>query len=186
MPGEDRLPLLEAAAPDLPSPLGTQAPTLLAHAVAFDPNDPAASLSTLPESCGLFALFAEDPKSEPYLAKASHLRRRLQRFLRPAPSQTRRLQLAGRIRRIEYTETGSDFASDLAYYEAATAVESIYVPMGISAERTTARSAEKRLRLRPAAFLKLGYGQSVSTRSDQHEGRTGNGGEGATSRTVSV
>ena len=110
---------------DLVPGMAFRSATLLEHAVAFDPADPASSLSTLPEGCGLFALFAEDPKAEPYLAKASHLRRRLQRFLRPAPSQTRRLQLAGRIRRIEYTETGSDFASDLAFYEAATAVEDL-------------------------------------------------------------
>jgi excinuclease ABC subunit C len=123
---------------------------LLQQAVAFDPADATASLSTLPEGCGLFALFAEDARAEPYLAKASHLRRRLQRFLRPAPTQTRRLQLAGRIRRIEYTETGSDFAADLAFYEAATKIESLHPAGGAD------RSAEKRLRLHPAAFLKLG------------------------------
>ena len=123
---------------------------LLLNAIAFDPAEPSASLSTLPEGCGLFALFADDPRAEPYLAKASHLRRRLQRFLRPAPTQTRRLQLAGRIRRIEYTETGSDFAADLAFYEAATKIESLHPAGGAD------RSAEKRLRLHPAAFLKLG------------------------------
>ncbi len=123
---------------------------LLQRAVAFDPANSAASLSGLPEGCGVFALFAEDPKAEPYLAKSSNLKRRLQRFLRPAPTQTRRLQLAGRIRRIEYTQTGSDFASDLAFYEAATALESMY------AGGNGDRSGEKRLRLRPAAFLKLG------------------------------
>lgn len=132
------------------SDLGSRpAATLLHEAVAFDPAEPAASLSSLPEDCGVFALFAEDPKAEPYLAKSSNLKRRLQRFLRPAPTQTRRLQLAERIRRIEYTETGSDFASDLAFYEAATALERMHI--GGSGDR----SAEKRLRLRPAAFLKL-------------------------------
>jgi excinuclease ABC subunit C len=124
------------------------ASVLLAHAVAFDPKDRDRALGQVPEGCGVFALFAEDPKAEPYLAKASHLRRRLQRFLRPAPSQTRRLQLAGRIRRIEFTETGSDFASDLAFYDAAAAVEKM--------SGGTGRSAEKRLRLHPPAFLKVG------------------------------
>ena len=126
-------------------------PTLLAQAVAFDPADSSASLSTLPEGCGLFALFGEDPRAEPYLAKASHLRRRLQRFLRPAPSQTKRLQLAGRIRRIEYTETGSDFSTDLALYEAASALEVL-----LPGSSRTDRTAERRLRLRPPAFLKVG------------------------------
>jgi hypothetical protein len=58
------------------------------------------------------------------------------------------LQLAGRIRRIEYTETGSDFASDLAFYDAATAIEKTY--------GTSGRGAAKRLRLHPSAFLKVG------------------------------
>jgi hypothetical protein len=124
------------------------APVLLAAAVAFDSAQPADALSHLPETCGVFALFAEDPRSEPYLAKTSNLKRRLQRFLRPSPTQTRRLQLAERIRRIEFTETGSDFASDLAFYVAAAAIEKDFGGQG--------RSAEKRLRLRPAAFLKVG------------------------------
>lgn len=121
---------------------------LLRHAVRFDPERRTGSLEQLPLGRGVFALFAEDPKSEPYLAEASHLRRRLQRFLRPAPSQTRRLQLAERIRRIEFIETGSDFASDLAFYDAATALEKRYGGTG--------RSAEKRLRLHPPAFLRVG------------------------------
>lgn len=124
------------------------APKLLARAVSFDPEDRAAALDPLPEGCGVFALFAEDAKAEPYLAKASHLRRRLQRFLHPTPSQPRRLQLAERIRRIEFTLTGSDFASDLVFYDVATAIEKIY--------GDSTRSAAKRLRLHPAAFLKLG------------------------------
>ncbi len=128
---------------------GETAPAaLLAHAVGFDPEERVRSLEELPGGCGVFALFADDPRAEPYLAKASHLRSRLQRFLRPAPSQTRRLQLAGRIRRIEYTETGSDFASDLAFYDAASATEKMY--------GTSGRGAAKRLRLHPAAFLKVG------------------------------
>jgi hypothetical protein len=122
--------------------------SLLAHALPFDPLDRHAALSQLPESCGVFALFAEDPKAEPYLAKASNLRRRLQRFLSPAPTQSRRLQLAARICRIEYTESGSDFASDLVFYHAAHAVEKMHGAGG--------RTATTRLRLRPAAFLKLG------------------------------
>jgi len=127
-------------------PVSTMAePILLAQAVGFEAEEPTRGIGGLPESCGVFALFAEDPRAEPYLAKTANLRRRLQRFLRPAPSQTRRLQLAERIRRIEFTETGSDFASELAFYHAALAVEEKF-----------GRSAQKRLRLRPAAFLKVG------------------------------
>ncbi len=148
LPGDDLPRTLRSAQVNDSVPAITAA--LLQCAIAFDPAEPADSLSALPENCGIFALFAEDPKAEPYLAKTSNLKHRLQRFLRPAPTQTRRLQLAGRIRRIEYTETGSDFASDLSFYEAATALE------GIHAGGSGDRSAEKRLRLRPAAFLKLG------------------------------
>lgn len=124
------------------------APVLLGTAISFDPADPARALSMLPDGCGVFALFAEDAHAEPYLAKAAHLRRRLHRLLRPTLGQTRRLQLAEKIRRIEYTETGSDFASELAFYDAAAAVEKQSGGAG--------RSAAKRLRLHPAAFLKVG------------------------------
>ena len=140
-------------------------PTILKHAIEFHPEDRNAALGQLPESCGVFALFPEDSaegvKAEPYLAKASHLRRRLQRFLSPAPSQSRRLQLAARIRRIEYTETGSDFASDLVFYQAASAIEKTFGGTG--------RDAKTRLRLHPPAFLKLrmenAYPRAVITSS---------------------
>jgi excinuclease ABC subunit C len=133
-------------------------PSLLKHAILFHPADRQSALQQLPEGCGVFALFAEDKtedtngvKGEPYLAKASNLHRRLQRFLSPAPSQSRRLQLAERIRRIEYTVTGSDFASDLVFYRAAKAVETMFG----AAAPTRGRDAKTRLRLRPPAFLKL-------------------------------
>ena len=133
-------------------------PSLLRHAVLFDPADRHGALQQLPETCGVFALFAEDKaeetngvKAEPYLAKASNLHRRLQRFLSPAPSQSRRLQLAARIRRIEYTVAGSDFASDLIFYQAAKAVERSFG----TAAGARGRDAKTRLRLRPPAFLNL-------------------------------
>ena len=126
-------------------------PVLLAHAVAFDFEDRRKALGSLPERCGVFALFGEDAHAEPYLAKASHIRRRLERFLSPSPAQSRRLQLAERIRRIEFTETGSDFASDLVFYQAAAAIDRLVEEAG----RRNTRDARTRLRLRPAAFLKV-------------------------------
>ena len=143
--------IVDGKAENGPVVLPLQAPpSLLAHAVPFDPADRQTALQTLPEACGVFALFADDAdgiKSEPYLAKASNLRRRLHRFLSPAPSQSRRLQLAERIRRIEYTVTGSDFASDFVFYQAATSIEASFGGHG--------RDAKTRLRLHPPAFLKL-------------------------------
>ena len=128
----------------------TAAPLLLEAAVPFDPTAPKEAFSQVPEASGIFALFAEDPRAEPYLAKASHLRRRLQRFLSPAPSQSRRLELASRIRRIEFSVTGSDFASDLAFYNAAAAVRTL-----VGQDRN-GRDPRGRLRLRPTASLKRG------------------------------
>ena len=64
----------------------------------------------------MFALFGADPAAEPYLSKATNLRRRLMRFLAPQVGQSRRLQLAGMVVRIEYSTTGSDFESQLILY----------------------------------------------------------------------
>ena len=132
-------------------PRPADAPALLSHAVAFDRADRNAAISQLPEGCGVFALFGEHADAEPYLAKTSNIRRRLHRFLSPAPTQSRRLQLAERIARIEFTETGSDLASDLVFYEAARTVDGWIEAAGLH----SARDARTRLRLRPAAFLRV-------------------------------
>jgi hypothetical protein len=91
---------------------------MLAQALSFDPANPAPTLAALPESPGVFALFGDDPKAEPYLARTTNLRRRLKRFLDAKPTQTRRLRLTERVARIEYTATGSEFESSLALYDA--------------------------------------------------------------------
>ncbi|MGC2400331.1 MAG: excinuclease ABC subunit C [Acidobacteriaceae bacterium] len=115
----------------------------LAHAIRFDPANPTTSLAGLPELPAVFALCAADPAAEPYLSKTPNLRRRLVRFLRPPQSgiTSRRLQLAHMVDRIEYTVTGSDFASSLCLYQASRQV---------FGER-----AQKRLRLRPPVFLRM-------------------------------
>ena len=117
----------------------------LACSIHFDPADPRASLSGLPESPGIFALCAADPAAEPYLGKTPNLRRRLMRFLRgpgaePAPT-TKRLQLAHLVDHIEYSVTGSEFESSLCLYQAS---------LTAFGER-----ARKRLRLRAPAFLRM-------------------------------
>ena len=118
----------------------------LANSIRFDPADPLASLAGLPEAAGIFALCAADPAAEPYLGKTPNLRRRLKRFLRGPQGKsdaplTKRLQLAHLVDHIEYTVTGSDFASALCLYE---------VSMRVFGDR-----AKKRVRLRPPAFLRM-------------------------------
>jgi len=91
---------------------------MLTHTLNFDPTNPQPTLAALPGSPGIFALFGDDPKAEPYLARTTNLRRRLKRFLDAKPTQTKRLRLTERVARIEYTVTGSDFESNLALYNA--------------------------------------------------------------------
>jgi len=115
----------------------------LAHSIHFDPADPSVSLSGLPEAPAVFALCAADPAAEPYLGKTPNLRRRLTRFLRgpQGGATSRRLQLAHLVDQIEYTVTGSNFESSLCLYQASL--------------RAFGPRAQKRLRLRPPAFLRM-------------------------------
>src|SRR5580692_5125417 len=121
----------------------------LAHSNRFDPADPVASLSSLPEAPAVFALCAADPAAEPYLSKTPNLRRRLMRFLRgPQTAQgqseaprTKRLQLAHMVNHIEFSVTGSEFESSLCLYQASL--------------RAFGSRAQKRLRLRPPTFLRM-------------------------------
>src|SRR6201986_2726849 len=115
----------------------------LVHSIRFDPPAPAASLSGLQEAPVVFALCAADPAAEPYLGKTPNLRRRLMRFLRgpQGGASSRRLQLAHLVDQIEYTVTGSEFESSLCLYQASL--------------RAFCQRAQKRLRLRPPAFLRM-------------------------------
>ncbi|HVJ08284.1 MAG TPA: UvrB/UvrC motif-containing protein [Acidisarcina sp.] len=114
---------------------------MLEHSIPFSAADARGSLAALPEDAGVFALFAADPAAEPYLSKATNLRRRLMRFLSPQPGQSRRLQLAGMVARIEYTPTGSDLESQLVLYRASVAA--------------FGDRASKKLHLRAPAFLRM-------------------------------
>lgn len=95
----------------------------------------------IPAAAGVFALFGEDGRAEPYVSRTPNLRRRVRRLLDARPDQTKRLQLAGRVARIEYAVTGSDFEALLQLYEASWPV---------FGER-----ARKRLHLRPPALLRM-------------------------------
>ncbi len=107
--------------------------------VAFDATHPA--WEAIPAEAGVFALFGDDPQAEPYISRTPNLRRRMRRLLDARPDQTRRLRLAGRVARIEYALTGSDFEALLRLYGAN------WTAFG---ER-----ARKRLHLRPPALLRM-------------------------------
>ncbi len=109
--------------------------------LAFDPADARAALAKLPTSAAVFALYGAEAHSEPYIGRTPNLRGRLERLLQPSPKHPRRLQLAGRVRRIEWRLTGSEFESLLAQF---SLLEEIYGPKSL-----------ERMHLRAPAFVRF-------------------------------
>ncbi len=109
--------------------------------LAFDPADPKAALAQLPRAAAVFSLFGADPKDEPYIGRTPNLRARLERLLQPSAKHPRRLQLAGRVRRIEWRLTGSEFESLLTQF---SLLEKIF-----------GTKALERMHLRPPAFVRF-------------------------------
>jgi excinuclease UvrABC nuclease subunit len=95
----------------------------LTQSLPFAPANPKAALAELPHAAAVFALYGAEAHAEPYIGRTPNLRARLERLLQPSPKHPRRLQLAGRVRRIEFRLTGSDFESLLLQFEL---VERIY------------------------------------------------------------
>lgn len=87
------------------------------QSIAFDPADAKASLEQLPKSAAVFALYGAEAKDEPYIGRTPNLRGRLERLLQPSARHPKRLQLAGRVRRIAWRLTGSDFESLLLQFQ---------------------------------------------------------------------
>src|SRR6202166_4978469 len=85
--------------------------------IPFEPAEPKAALGQLPQALAVFALYGAESKDEPYIGRTPNLRARLERLLQPSPKHPRRLQLAGRVRRIAWRLTGSDFESLLLQFE---------------------------------------------------------------------
>jgi excinuclease ABC subunit C len=83
---------------------------------AFDPENPRAALDILPRKAAAFALYGAEAHAEPYIGRTPNLRGRLARLLQPSEKHPRRLQLAGRVRRIAWKPTGSEFESLLAQF----------------------------------------------------------------------
>jgi hypothetical protein len=84
--------------------------------LAFDPADAKATLAQLPTASALFALYGAEAHAEPYIGRTPNLQARLARLLQPSAKHPRRLQLAGRVRRICWRLTGSEFESLLLQY----------------------------------------------------------------------
>jgi len=111
------------------------------QSVPFDPADSKASIAQLPHSPAVFALYGADAKDEPYIGRTPNLRSRLERLLQPSPKHPRRLQLAGRVRRIAYHLTGSDFESLLMQF---AMLHEVYGPKAL-----------ERMHLRAPAFVRF-------------------------------
>ena len=109
--------------------------------IAFDPADAKAALAQLPQSPAVFALYGAEANAEPYIGRTPNLRGRLERLLQPSPKHPRRLQLAGRVRRIAWRLTGSDFESLLLQF---SLFEEIY-----------GAKALERMHLRAPAFVRF-------------------------------
>src|SRR5579863_529966 len=108
--------------------------------IPFDPTDPKAALTQLPAQPAVFALYGADAHAEPYVGRTPNLRGRLERLLQPSAKHPRRLQLAGRVRRIAFRLTGSDFESLLTQF---SLLEAIY-----------GAKALERMHLRAPAFVR--------------------------------
>jgi excinuclease ABC subunit C len=87
------------------------------QSIAFDPANAKVTLAELPRRPAVFSLFGAEAHSEPYIGRTPNLRGRLERLLQPSPKHPKRLQLAGRVRRIEWRLTGSEFESLLLQFE---------------------------------------------------------------------
>jgi excinuclease ABC subunit C len=113
----------------------------LTQSLPFDPADAKAALAQLPQSSAVFALYGEEAHFEPYIGRTPNLRSRLERLLQPSARHPRRLQLAGRVRRIAWRLTGSEFESLLAQF---SLLDEVYGPKAL-----------ERMHLRHPAFIRF-------------------------------
>lgn len=116
-------------------------PLLSMQEIAFDSTDPKGALAQLPRAGAVFALYGAESHAEPYVGRTPNLQARLTRLLQPSAKHPRRLQLAGRVRRIAWRLTGSEFESLLAQF---SLLEEIY-----------GGKALERMHLRAPAFVRF-------------------------------
>ena len=124
---------------------------MFAHTVSIPEQDSTtdwpALWRALPASAAVFSLCCPEAGphagGEPYISKTTNLRRRVQRLLSPDSKSSKRLNLAGRMGSIAYTETGSDLETALLLYRAT--------------RQSFGDRARKRLHLRPSAVLRMAW-----------------------------
>jgi excinuclease UvrABC nuclease subunit len=90
--------------------------------VEVRPESDAEFFASIPAAPAVFLLGGDAGLSEPYVSKTANLRRRLQRLLSPPEERSQRLNLRDRVRRVEYSLTGSDFESGFLLYQVLRAV----------------------------------------------------------------
>ena len=114
---------------------------LLPDSLPFDAAEAASILKQLPaQQSAVFALVGE-PGQEPYIGIAADLRRRLARLLLADPAHPRRLQLAARVRRIEWCLTGSRLEAQFLQFRLL--------------EQAYGERALERMHLRSPAFIRF-------------------------------
>jgi excinuclease ABC subunit C len=116
-------------------------PAILMEQIGFDAADPKGALEQVPQASAVFALYGAEAHAEPYVGRTPNLRGRLERLLQPSARHPRRLQLAGRVRRIAWRLTGSEFESLLMQFEL---MEGVY-----------GAKALERMHLRHPAFVRF-------------------------------
>lgn len=89
---------------------------MLTQRLEFLPEHDREVFAAVPPAAGVFLLRGKDAAAEPYITKTANLRRRIERLLAAPEERTRRLNLRGRVRWIEYARTGSDFESGFLLY----------------------------------------------------------------------
>jgi len=89
---------------------------VLTERLEFVPERDAEVFGAVPAAPAVFLLRGDDEQQEPYVSKTANLRRRMQRLLGRPEERTRKLNLRERVRRIEYSPTGSDFESGFTLY----------------------------------------------------------------------
>lgn len=90
---------------------------MLARSIEFAPERDAEVFAAIPAAPAVFLLRGNEAEAEPYAGKTASLRRRLIRLLGESGEISRRLNLRGRVRSIEFTLTGSDFESGFLLYQ---------------------------------------------------------------------
>jgi excinuclease UvrABC nuclease subunit len=135
----------------------------LMQSLPYHPDHSAETISQLPATAAVFALYGE--QGEPYIGRTPNLRGRLKRLFEPSPKHPRRLQLAGLVRRIEWRDVGSEFEALLVQFDL---LEALY------AAKDEPQEALKRMHLRAPSFVRyLGSNPypriAVTTRPSQRE-----------------